>query len=73
MFSGKAFAFETGFLLKAETSDKSARVLLDVGDTDSACSRAYYAMYDAAHIKVSCPQSLCAKSLIIEAMPVTGR
>ena len=36
------------FLQKAETSVKSARVLLDLGDTDGACSRAYYAMYDAA-------------------------
>jgi uncharacterized protein (UPF0332 family) len=36
------------FLQKAETSVKSARMLLDAGDTDSACSRAYYAMYDAA-------------------------
>jgi uncharacterized protein (UPF0332 family) len=36
------------FLQKAETNLKSAKVLLDLGDTDSACSRAYYAMYDAA-------------------------
>lgn len=36
------------FLRKAETSVKSARMLLDAGDTDSACSRSYYAMYDAA-------------------------
>ena len=36
------------FLQKAETSVKSARVLLELGDMDGACSRAYYAMYDAA-------------------------
>ena len=36
------------FLRKAETGVKSAKVLLDLGDTDGACSRAYYAMYDAA-------------------------
>ena len=36
------------FLQKAETSLKSARILLDAGDADGACSRAYYAMYDAA-------------------------
>jgi uncharacterized protein (UPF0332 family) len=36
------------FLQKAETGIKSAKVLLDLGDTDGACSRAYYAMYDAA-------------------------
>jgi uncharacterized protein (UPF0332 family) len=35
------------FLQKAETSIKSAKVLLDLGDTDGACSGAYYAMYDA--------------------------
>ena len=27
---------------------KSAKVLLELGDSDGACSRAYYAMYDAA-------------------------
>lgn len=41
------------FLRKAETSVKSARMLLDAGDTDSACSRAYYAMYDAARACLS--------------------
>ncbi len=35
-------------LEKAARAVKSARVLLDLGDTDSACSRAYYAMFDAA-------------------------
>lgn len=36
------------FLQKAETGVKGAKALLDLGDTDGACSRAYYAMYDAA-------------------------
>jgi uncharacterized protein (UPF0332 family) len=36
------------FLQKAETGVKSAKVLLDLDDTDGACSRSYYAMYDAA-------------------------
>ena len=37
------------FLQKAETNRKSARLLLDAGDTDSARTRASYAaMYDAA-------------------------
>lgn len=36
------------FLAKAETAVRSARVLLDSGDTDGACNRAYYAMFDAA-------------------------
>ena len=35
-------------LEKATRAVASARVLLDLGDTDSACSRAYYAMFDAA-------------------------
>ncbi len=33
---------------KAETALSSARVLLERGDADGACSRAYYAMFDAA-------------------------
>jgi uncharacterized protein (UPF0332 family) len=36
------------FLERAAISIKSAKLLLDAGDTDGACSRAYYAMYDAA-------------------------
>ena len=40
------------FLQKAETGVKSAKVPLDLGDTDGACSRAYYAMYDAARATV---------------------
>jgi uncharacterized protein (UPF0332 family) len=38
----------TPFLQKAETGVRSAKLLLEAGDTDGACSRAYYAMYDAA-------------------------
>ncbi len=36
------------FLQKADISLKSARILLEAGDADGACSRAYYAIYDAA-------------------------
>jgi uncharacterized protein (UPF0332 family) len=37
------------YLAKAETALVGARLLLNSGDTSGACSRAYYAMYDAAH------------------------
>lgn len=33
---------------KADRALASARLLLDAGDTDGACNRAYYAMFDAA-------------------------
>jgi uncharacterized protein (UPF0332 family) len=33
---------------KAVRACISARVLLDLGDVDGACNRAYYAMFDAA-------------------------
>jgi uncharacterized protein (UPF0332 family) len=33
---------------KAARALDSARLLLDAGDTDGACNRAYYAMFDAA-------------------------
>ena len=33
---------------KSQMALKSAKVLLETGDTDGACSRAYYAMFDAA-------------------------
>ena len=33
---------------KAQRAVASARLLLDAGDTDGACNRAYYAMFDAA-------------------------
>lgn len=33
---------------KALRACASAKVLLDVGDVDGACNRAYYAMFDAA-------------------------
>ncbi|PUE31564.1 HEPN domain-containing protein [Limnohabitans sp. Jir72] len=33
---------------KATQAVASARVLLDLGDEDGACNRAYYAMFDAA-------------------------
>lgn len=34
-------------MAKAEQALRSARVLLDSGDADGACNRAYYAMFDA--------------------------
>lgn len=38
----------TELLQKAERALTSARILLDLGDVDGACNRAYYAMFDAA-------------------------
>ncbi len=35
-------------MAKAIQAAASAKVLLDIGDTDGACNRAYYAMFDAA-------------------------
>ncbi len=37
------------FIRKAESALSGARVLLKSGDSDGACSRAYCAMFDAAH------------------------
>jgi uncharacterized protein (UPF0332 family) len=37
------------YLDKAERALSDARLLLQAGSTEGACSRAYYAMYDAAH------------------------
>jgi uncharacterized protein (UPF0332 family) len=37
------------YLAKAEAALSGARLLLHAADTDGACSRAYYAMFDAAH------------------------
>ena len=38
----------SALMIKADRACASARVLLDVGDVDGACNRAYYAMFDAA-------------------------
>jgi len=35
-------------MLKASQASISAKFLLDAGDIDGACNRAYYAMFDAA-------------------------
>lgn len=35
-------------MVKADTAALSARSLLELGDTDGAANRAYYAMFDAA-------------------------
>ncbi len=37
------------YMDKAERALEGARVLLASGDAEGACSRAYYAMHDAAH------------------------
>lgn len=38
----------TALMAKADRACSSARALLDLGDVDGACNRAYYAMFDAA-------------------------
>ena len=40
----------TYLMTKAETLCSSARTLLNLGDTDSAINRAYYAMFHAARV-----------------------
>lgn len=35
-------------MAKARRARDSAQALLDLGDVDGACNRAYYAMFDAA-------------------------
>ena len=37
------------YVRKAETALSTARLLLTTEDTDGACNRAYYAMFDMAH------------------------
>lgn len=37
------------YMDKAQRAVEGARVLLGTADTEGACSRAYYAMFDAAH------------------------
>lgn len=44
-------------LAKAVRAAASAQVLLDIGDLDGACNRAYYAMYDAARAALSASDS----------------
>jgi uncharacterized protein (UPF0332 family) len=39
----------SSYLQKARRALSGARLLLQAGDTEGACSRAYYAMFDAAH------------------------
>lgn len=39
---------KTSLFAKADRAARSARALLDINDTDGACDRAYYAMFDAA-------------------------
>ena len=37
------------YMVKATRAADSAKLLLDAGDLEGACNRAYYAMFDAAH------------------------
>jgi uncharacterized protein (UPF0332 family) len=37
-------------MAKATQAVASGRVLLELGDVDGACNRAYYAMFDAAQV-----------------------
>lgn len=37
------------YIAKAEAALSGAQILLSCGEIDGACSRAYYAMFDAAH------------------------
>ena len=41
-------------MAKAERALASACALLDLGDVDGACNRAYYAMFDAARVALMC-------------------
>ena len=43
------------FMNKAARAAASARLLLDAGDVEGACHRAYYAMFNAAHAALLCP------------------
>jgi len=49
---------------KASRAPASARLLLDAGDTDGACNRAYYAMFDAARaaLAVADDEGMIAKT-----------
>ncbi len=53
------------WLAKAERSLKTARLALDDGDSDSACNRAYYSMFNAVRaslIYVDQPERAMAKT-----------
>lgn len=50
-------------LTKAIRAAASAKVLLDNGDADGACNRAYYAMYDAARAALLASSSSIAPGI----------
>ncbi len=54
---------------KAATSLSSARILLDAGDADGSCNRAYYAMFDSARAALAAigqePSSVKTHSTVI--------
>jgi len=41
---------------RAQRAVESAKLLLDAGDVNGACNRAYYAMFDAARAALIAPQ-----------------
>lgn len=45
-------------MAKAIQATSSAKVLLDTGDADGACNRAYYAMFDAARAALLASEAL---------------
>ena len=55
-------------MAKAERAVASAQALLDMGDADGACNRAYYAMFDAAQAAL-----LAAQVPVGEALGKTHR
>lgn len=50
-------------LAKAARTLRSAHLLLDAGDPDGACNRAYYAMHDAARAALLASHSLSENEL----------
>jgi uncharacterized protein (UPF0332 family) len=44
-------------LAKAQRAADSARLLLNAGDADGACNRAYYAMFDAARAALAAEET----------------
>lgn len=47
-------------MAKAIQASASAKILLNNGDTDGACNRAYYAMFDAARAALLATKARCS-------------
>jgi uncharacterized protein (UPF0332 family) len=56
------------YLRKAERALLSAKALLDIGDAEGACNRAYYGMFDAARAAL-----ICFDHDLLNTMPKTHR